>query len=860
MLLQIVSFYELFSYKQLKMKLKLILIALLLITGIAQAQVRQTGGISFTPQWNYKISGSDTTWQFGNTLMSPTQFPYLLTKWQSDQRYAPKANGYVQFGTTTSLTNYIPFLNDSNRVVVNLSGLRYLSASNRYLSGIRADFTNGLRSSLAPTTGLEVLRLADSAIYAKSQVYAPDTLYKGNGTTTLVKSNITDDGSYIKLDAKTGGQVELDFNGNQKVVVDDNTTYVFNDLNVTSLNTGTPLDDIVVSNGGLIKKIPGNTYQKQFIVNVGDYVTDTTGTVDVTAGVKAAFAAIPLNGGTIFFPGGMYLISDSIIVNKKVTIMGSSYTYIKFASGTANTAFHFTANAASSTIRDIRIFNKSASTPISGNGFYFEDASHVLIDHVQIESFYNGININGGNVYNIKNNYIANNAKYQIFIRNLAAPDAGDSNIEGNFIESGQFANSEGIHQESGGGLKIIGNKFNLSGANEYKYGINLNITNTTSILIVNGNSIEGYKENAIRITNQSGTQFGYINVAHNEFGAFSGVNKNSVYIKANTPNDIYNVIVSDNNGHFNAPANYSFIKIDGILDAFLSNNLPNVGIVDSVVNSTNIKRSIETITTTGSSGAASISVHNLNVPAYTAAGLGAYPTSGGSVGGPVSASDVVTSSGGQIRAGGWVDASNGYQGPAMEIGYTGGNAAMVAYDRSTSSYKPGVINGNSWSIISQAGDISLTPTGGDVKVPTKSPNNNSTAAASTNYVDVAVAHTPTVVASYQLAGKTNVGAILSYTPPVDGFYLVNGVFFVNSITTNTLRAKVSVTTPSGTSATQVSAVATAATNPSTSIGTAFQLFVYAKGGTAITLEMENPVSVGSQNYDLAARLTYQPQ
>lgn len=74
------------------MKLKL-LIALLFITGIAQAQTRQTGGISFTPQWNYKISGSDTTWQFGNTLMSPNQFPYILTKWQSDQRYAPIGSG-----------------------------------------------------------------------------------------------------------------------------------------------------------------------------------------------------------------------------------------------------------------------------------------------------------------------------------------------------------------------------------------------------------------------------------------------------------------------------------------------------------------------------------------------------------------------------------------------------------------------------------------------------------------------------------------------------------------------------------------------------------------------------------------------
>lgn len=86
------------------MKKQLILIALLFVTGLAQAQTRQTGGISFTPQWNFKISGSDTTYQFGNTLMSPSQFPYFLTKWQSDQRYAT-TSGYVP-NTRSVLNGY----------------------------------------------------------------------------------------------------------------------------------------------------------------------------------------------------------------------------------------------------------------------------------------------------------------------------------------------------------------------------------------------------------------------------------------------------------------------------------------------------------------------------------------------------------------------------------------------------------------------------------------------------------------------------------------------------------------------------------------------------------------------------------
>jgi len=73
-----------------------IILLLLLLPIFSFSQTRQTGGISFTPQWNYKISGSDTTWQFGNTLIN--QFPYFLTRWQSDQRYALKSgSGYIPY-------------------------------------------------------------------------------------------------------------------------------------------------------------------------------------------------------------------------------------------------------------------------------------------------------------------------------------------------------------------------------------------------------------------------------------------------------------------------------------------------------------------------------------------------------------------------------------------------------------------------------------------------------------------------------------------------------------------------------------------------------------------------------------------
>lgn len=111
-----------------------------------------------------------------------------------------------------------------------------------------------------------------------------------------------------------------------------------------------------------------------------------------------------------------------------------------------------------------------------------------------------------------------------------------------------------------------------------------------------------------------------------------------------------------------------------------------------------NNKQGTITLTTTGTSGAATFSANTLNIPNYGSALNGYLPLTGGTLTGPLNGTSAtfsteVTSSGGQGRFGGWATGA-GYQGNALEVGVSGGNAFMIGYNRTSGSYIPLSIGG----------------------------------------------------------------------------------------------------------------------------------------------------------------------
>lgn len=258
------------------MKLKL-LITLLFITGIVHAQTRQTGGISFTPQWNYKISGSDTTWQFGNTLMSPQQFPYFLTKWQSDQRYAT-VGGYVP-NTRLVSTGYgllgggnlgsnLSLYVDTANIVTKTYGARWLTqaSANSLYWKLNASNTSTGQQNITDgfTSGVSIGSNGNAGV-----LWGYDVPSK-----FLSTANISMQNGYTVVNGQgSSGAVDLSIDYTPKVTVLKDTTYIANKLRLQSVSTGSTSNDIAVIDGAEVKRIPGDSYVTASNAIINDSLT-----------------------------------------------------------------------------------------------------------------------------------------------------------------------------------------------------------------------------------------------------------------------------------------------------------------------------------------------------------------------------------------------------------------------------------------------------------------------------------------------------------------------------------------------------------------------------------------------------------
>lgn len=90
-----------------------------------------------------------------------------------------------------------------------------------------------------------------------------------------------------------------------------------------------------------------------------------------------------------------------------------------------------------------------------------------------------------------------------IYVSCTTNPDAGDSSVTDCLFANFVGAAGQGIYQASGGGLRVINNKFN-GGA--YGYFMDMAAGATTSILLFQNNSVENQTNSGVRIINTAGT------------------------------------------------------------------------------------------------------------------------------------------------------------------------------------------------------------------------------------------------------------------------------------------------------------------------------------------------------------------
>lgn len=280
---------------------------------------------------------------------------------------------------------------------------------------------------------------------------------------------------------------------------------------------------------------------------VGDSTTDNT------AALQAAIDALPAVGGVLYFPAGKWRIANHIIVNKPITIIGESgpaYTVqtgahsvvispsrcVIYSTNATDSAFIFTVPG--SQVRDISFAYSGGNAARTNTGLYFEQASDMRMTNVGFFNFSINCEIKNGLLWSINECYFVDHKRIGLKVSDSTLADGGDMTIFNNwFLTYTSMSDSAThIYYRSGGGMKILSNKFNGGGAlYNPNYDIYCPFLGTVDLLI-NNNSFENFYKSAIFIQPQATVSMNSIMINGNQITSYQGIrNSPDIVIDATT-------------------------------------------------------------------------------------------------------------------------------------------------------------------------------------------------------------------------------------------------------------------------------------------------------------------------------------
>lgn len=264
-------------------------------------------------------------------------------------------------------------------------------------------------------------------------------------------------------------------------------------------------------------------------VDAKDFGATGNGLTDDTIALQNAInAAQNAFGAELYIPAGKYKITAQLNVTKHLAIRGAGSQNIGNLAGvwqsgggvtpitavTAGTAIlpsstiaAFVINTPDTVqIRDLAIAYLTVATPATGTtainfGISAGNSNFgSLIENVVISGADRGVQFTNCLSQIVRGCTFWECQSYSVFVSNTAGSSiasTGDYAIEGNTFVSGSTASMSHFYAQSGGGMRIVGNKFNTAGSVNNSYGININPTSSgVSIepVVITGNSIEGVR------------------------------------------------------------------------------------------------------------------------------------------------------------------------------------------------------------------------------------------------------------------------------------------------------------------------------------------------------------------------------
>lgn len=389
----------------------------------------------------------------------------------------------------------------------------------------------------------------------------------------------------------SGLHVFRDLSNNDILKIQNGNVESLTKLKATSIDiTTTPTTDATPANiltwdatTKEVKKVDASSYQKNIkIINPEDYGIIGDGSTDNTLAMNAMFDDIATKGNEVRFPSGNFLVSDSVIVKYRTVISGANGTVITQTSPD-KTLFFVDDDLVK--FQGLTLDNSSAVVT-AGSGIEFNKSDQSQLDGMFIKHFYKNVNIINGSSWFITNSVLFDPVLYNLQIQDLANPDAGDAFISNSFFWAGKYENSTHIYQRSGGGLKLINNKFNKTFPYQPLYALDLYMDGATSIILAQNNSFESFQTTGVRVRVDTGLIFRNVLISNNQFSSYTADAK--TFIEVDGSNGTIGNVAIQGNDLFASNSTVPLIKVNTVVNSSIGGNVSNIDNISEILNSTN--------------------------------------------------------------------------------------------------------------------------------------------------------------------------------------------------------------------------------------------------------------------------------
>jgi len=291
-----------------------------------------------------------------------------------------------------------------------------------------------------------------------------------------------------------------------------------------------------ISNYSYRGKLGGSdTVLKYSVYNVIDFGIKNDSSADMSTFLQLLINLVP-QGSTIYFPAGKYRLDSKVTISKTgLKIQGSSGPILSSVTGThsaawnpgtttiyfssaSDTAFYVSAGAVQ--FEQICLSQAGGVTPTSSVGIAYNNGHNSRLYNAGFMGFNVNVDMEAGFQWAWNNCFFYAPKTYNAIIRDTAIGDAGDQFVSGCYFYSAVYNSSAHVRYESGGGLKMVGNKFNFGSDNKLaKYGIDAALNKTSVDILITGNSIENFDSSAIYI--HPSVTFGDITITGNQISSY---------------------------------------------------------------------------------------------------------------------------------------------------------------------------------------------------------------------------------------------------------------------------------------------------------------------------------------------------